>query len=304
MRTNNNSEHFRSQVKKASLTSILSSIVSNSQYKQPRDVFEPLDVDIVYVPDEFFSSMTPSVLAVTDFLVYQSNVRKNVFISQAYVGRTLGLARETVNRAIKTICSLGIFKKIYRSRKTCIYRIDQYLLDPETRAKLSRFLPALKRLPIFNVTLLKDYTRYIYQVTTCKIGQTWNHLKNGRQMYEEDKNLTENDIDKLTGTKKSFEYPKRGNPNSFFSRSDSYQHQHTVHRTNKQHLNGVNPYQVWKPMELPPENKSALEKYPQFAYRPEPTLLRNPFQDYKLDEEASKSPLAHYFNLFQKNRLE
>ncbi len=91
----------------------------------------------------FLSANSQSSQELLNVFVWMGNVFGKIWPSQEYIGLKLGIARQTVNRLLRTLKQAGFIKSIYRHRKTCIYQIDPIFYHPVVRKELTPLLSNL-----------------------------------------------------------------------------------------------------------------------------------------------------------------
>lgn len=108
--------------------------------------------------EQKINSLTKSEKLVANYYFGTANIRKSIFLSQAFVALRLGLCRETVNRALKKLHELGLITKIDRGwkedrariKKTCYYIVNKLFFYKEIREKYKSIFLALSYLVIFS----------------------------------------------------------------------------------------------------------------------------------------------------------
>ena len=98
------------------------------------------------------SELTDAQVRVLDYVLGFYKRTNSVYMSQGYIARHLDLARETINRAIKKLISLGLLKSYHRSGTS--YDNDSLLYVPNKslfkfRHVLNKVLFSLKSVPFW-----------------------------------------------------------------------------------------------------------------------------------------------------------
>jgi len=245
----------------------ISQVLKRRKKRVEPDIFIPLTTEVIHSPDELFASLPKSYLQVANALFFYTSNYDRTFISQETLARDTELSLATVKRALRKLYSLGMFKKVYRSRKTCIYIADDYFLNPITRPLMARFFSNLAHPPTRLIKLKKTVkayisptgdlllkcTEYIYKtVSTCKTTLMSNFFPKRRS------DMDEKDISLLTGNRYTTKNPKRGISDISSSHPYSVQtKQTTPQRPYSERLNGIDPYRPWQKPKQPSHNPFA-----------------------------------------------
>lgn len=80
---------------------------------------------------------------ILNYILHQRMIHACMYYSQARIARMTGYSRETVNRSIKKLVSLGLLHKMYRHKSTCIYTTSPWFANISVRQTLTKILPAL-----------------------------------------------------------------------------------------------------------------------------------------------------------------
>lgn len=82
---------------------------------------------------------------------------KELFISQGLLAKMCGMTRRYCNKTLKLFIEMEILEKIYRHRRSCIYRLNTLIFTQDIRPMLSTFFKALVLAPIFlSISLLSS----------------------------------------------------------------------------------------------------------------------------------------------------
>lgn len=68
-----------------------------------------------------------------------SSKKKNIWFSQTYLGKLLGLSRNRTCEIVRELEALGFIRKYYREHMTCEYEVVPYYLEKDQRFKVRRF---------------------------------------------------------------------------------------------------------------------------------------------------------------------
>jgi hypothetical protein len=89
--------------------------------------------------------------------------KNSIYFSQDWLANKVGCSRKTINETIRELCDLGLIAKFFRMMQTCLYRITDYILNPNDMWK-----KALLGILIFSVNNLFSISgnfRYVERVT-------------------------------------------------------------------------------------------------------------------------------------------
>lgn len=87
-----------------------------------------------------YLNWNPATLDIMDSLYgFHNRYDGKIFPSQKTLGNLSGHARETANRSIALLEWYGAIEKVYRHRRTCLYRITKKYLSYSVRSELAAY---------------------------------------------------------------------------------------------------------------------------------------------------------------------
>jgi len=144
---------------------------------------------------------------ILDYIFCMLPRQNGIFSSQAHIADNVGITREWTNKCIKDLVSLGLLKKIYRHRKTCIYMVPEKLFAAKNIKWLVRLFPSIYKLLTTNFTPNYKYLNYLNmkklsiqilsQLGLNMFGEENNKVENSYEFIDSVKNGTKLDIKAL-----------------------------------------------------------------------------------------------------------
>lgn len=98
---------------------------------------KPLDIGEIQYK---YSDRIAGHLIKTFQIMYSfSSKKKNIWFSQSYLGKLLGLSRNRTCEIVGELVALGFIRKYYREHMTCEYEVVPYYLEKDQRFVVQRF---------------------------------------------------------------------------------------------------------------------------------------------------------------------
>lgn len=152
----------------------------------------------VFFLEKIFNMFTPGEGRVMNHLIAGTNCWEEFFAGQERIGKSVGLARETVNRLIMRLRELGLVIVVNRPYKSNLYYIHPLFNNSYLRERLRHVFKAFKYLPLCILKSMRRCSDLITNVTNVTVL-----INNYKNIYLHD----DNDINEVSSSK----YYARGN---------------------------------------------------------------------------------------------
>jgi hypothetical protein len=142
-------------------------------------------------------SLSACKIRLLDYFFFMAIFNRGIFASQARIGANAGITRQWTNKQIKGLVSLGLLRKHYRHRKTCIYTIPKMLFSAKNIKWLVRLFPS-----IYNLlkNKLNTGSKFLSNIRAHQLSSRLEEVL-GRNMFTQKKNDTEKTYEFLEAIK-------------------------------------------------------------------------------------------------------
>lgn len=114
-----------------------------------------------------------------------SSKKKNIWFSQSYLGKQLGLSRNRTCEIVGELEALGFIRKYYREHMTCEYEVVPYYLEEDQRFKVKRFFKSFFSFSVFAIFSINANSQ-LSTLPVCKdIAGIKNSIQESPEYYRQ-----------------------------------------------------------------------------------------------------------------------